>query len=50
MNNAQRENLKAKIEADLELLEKESWNVEVQENLQKVAKQLRTISLEGYDD
>jgi len=50
MNSNERENLKRKIEADLELLAGESWSVFVTEELEKVLSQLKNIRLEGYDD
>ena len=50
MDVADRENLKKKIEADLELLIAKSWNSSVIRQLESVLTILRDISLESYDD
>ncbi len=50
LNINQRENLKKKIEADLELLRDESWSKEVSDKLEVILKHLREVNLEGYDD
>jgi len=50
MNNNERENLKKKITADLELLMKESWDIDVKNKLRELLDNLEKIHLEGYDD
>lgn len=50
MKVSEREHLKKKIEADLELLIAESWDSNVINDLQIIYEDLQSINLEGYDD
>jgi hypothetical protein len=50
MNYKQRENLKRKVEADLQLLIDESWLIDVEDKLKNILEELKQTTLEGYDD
>jgi hypothetical protein len=50
MDYKERRNLKARIEADLQLLADECWDSEITRKLEEVLEELQSIYLEGYDD
>ncbi len=50
MDYKDREELKKRIEIDLVLLIKYSWNIDIINKLEDILTKLQELNLEGYDD